>query len=694
MPRAEIEIALHGEGKGYYAVELRFQQPDNDVEMAAVRGRARFDFERLRARATDPVAYGKLLAAALFKDEKVKTSFAEARANAESHGHSLRIRLLIGSSAPDLHALRWETLLDPRNGQWLLQSETLIFSRLVGGLDWRPVRLRRLDSLGALVVVASPVGLEENWDLAPINSEDELKRAHAGLGDIPIDPLEPGVRATLPKIVAALRRKDYDILYLACHGAFRDGEPLLFLEDDERNVAQVRGSDLVAQIGNLERRPRLIVLASCESAGKGAGGPDPEALAALGPRFAEAGIPAVLAMQGSVSMSTIAKLMPAFFRELRVDGRIDRALAVARKEVWDQPDRWMPALFLRLKGGKLWYNPGFTGEHTLQRWDSLVNNIDRNRCTPILGSALLDAFVGSSSELAQRLAEIFHFPLNPHERQNLPQVAQYLATIQQDVFVRDQLVDRFQDAVSRRFPNQLQETPPSDRVRRLIDAFSLAGQRLRKGQPAEPHRVLASLPFSLYITTNPDSLLVDALKEQGKQPQVELCRWREDIPWPPSIYADKACDYQPTVKNPLVYYLFGRLQEPESIVVTEDDYFDYLIGVTRPAQDSPHPQPVLRAQGRTSLLFLGFKMEDWDFRVFFRSLRGREGGGWNKNITHVAVQIAPEEGTVLDTARAREYLKQYFQGAKIDIYWGHVVDFMRELQVKWNERRETVTLHE
>jgi len=30
----------------------------------------------------------------------------------------------------------------------------------------------------------------------------------------------------------------------------------------------------------------------------------------------------------------------------------------------------------------------------------------------------------------------------------------------------------------------------------------------------------------------------------------------------------------------LVYKLFGQLAEPDSLVLTEDDYFDYLIGVT------------------------------------------------------------------------------------------------------------------
>ena len=84
----------------------------------------------------------------------------------------------------------------------------------------------------------------------------------------------------------------------------------------------------------MQTKPRLIVLASCESAGKGTG----EALQALGPRLAEAGVPAVIAMQGSISMGTAARFMPVFFRELRRDGHIDRAMSVAREAVKDESD--------------------------------------------------------------------------------------------------------------------------------------------------------------------------------------------------------------------------------------------------------------------------------------------------------------------------------------------------------------------
>ena len=65
------------------------------------------------------------------------------------------------------------------------------------------------------------------------------------------------------------------------------------------------------------------------------------------------------------------------------------------------------------------------------------------------------------------------------------------------------------------------------------------------------------------------------------------------------------------------------MDRPESLVLTEDNYFDYLIGVTRHADIIP--PAVLRAWNDNALMFLGFQIEDWNFRVLFRSIMNQEG---------------------------------------------------------------------
>ena len=69
------------------------------------------------------------------------------------------------------------------------------------------------------------------------------------------------------------------------------------------------GTELVTRLRDLRQPPRLVVLVSCQSAGAGAG----DALDALGPRLGEAGVPAVLAMHGNVTMQTADAFMPSFF---------------------------------------------------------------------------------------------------------------------------------------------------------------------------------------------------------------------------------------------------------------------------------------------------------------------------------------------------------------------------------------------
>jgi hypothetical protein len=145
--------------------------------------------------------------------------------------------------------------------------------------------------------------------------------------------------------------------------------PALFLEEDQR----VDGRQLVEKIRGLDHRPLLVVLASCQSAG-GVG------LAGLGPRLAEAGVAAVIAMQGDVFMKTsgLHQSINRFFRELLRDGQIDRAMCVARAEICTNLDYWMPVLFMRRRSGSIWYEPGFGEGMPTSDDKSIVDNLTVN----------------------------------------------------------------------------------------------------------------------------------------------------------------------------------------------------------------------------------------------------------------------------------------------------------------------------
>ena len=668
---AELELSIRRKGNGLYAVDLRFSQAGGETDERLAKGSVEvsLDFDQLRSGALDASSYAHALTASFFRNSDLKAAFVTARSNSQSANASLRIRLFIDFGAPELHGLSWELLQDPDTGTPLFTGEQILFSRYLSSADWRPVTLRPKSDLKALLAIADPTSLKD-YNLAPVDVTGELQRAQTSLNGISVTALATRGEATLINLAGTLR-DSYDVLYLVCHGTLVDGRPWLWMEDESGNIARTAGADFVARLSELQNRPRLVVLASCQSAGVDNRN-NGQTLAALGPLLAEAGIPAVIAMQGSVSMETVASFMPVFFRELLRDGQIDRAMAVARGAVRDRPDYWMPVLFMRLRSGRIWYVPGFgTEKEEFEKWPALLSKINAEpcRCTPILGSGLTETLIGSTREIAQRWAETFRFPMAASDREDLPNVAQYLAATQDRDFPRSELSKYLRKEILRRFPT----APPDYKLDQLLQF--VGGQR-RKESSTEPHRVLASLPFPLYITTNPDSLLENALVEAGKAPQSEICRWNGDLETLPSIY-DKQPDYRPDADHPLVYHLFGQFSQPESVVLTEDDYFDYLIGVT--GNKDLIPGVVRAALANSALMFLGFQMDDWDFRVLFRSIMRQEGGSRRAMYKHVAVQIDLEQGRILDPERARRYLEEYFQDSDISIYWGNTQDFVNEL---------------
>lgn len=671
---ADLEIGLHRHATGSYTVETRFSLPGDDSDHFES-AEAHFDFARLRGLALDPRAYGQELSAGLFASPKTQVALARALEAAQQQVPplGLRIRLLIGLTALELHGLYWETLALPQGAAPLSTSENILFSRYLSSHDWRPVRLRPKSDLRALVVVANPANLA-GYGLAPVDVPGETARAVAGLGPIPAALLPAqDQRASLAALVDALRESEPDILYLVCHGALVNDEPWLLLEDEQGQAQRVSGSDLVSRLQDLPDRPRLVVLLSCQSAAPGKG----DVLAALGPRLAEAGIPAVLAMQGNISMETAAGFMPAFFRELRRDGQIDRALAAARGEVRQRPDFWLPVLFSRLKSGQIWYVPRFSGSG-FDAWVALKNAIQEKRCTPVLGPGLMEPWLGQPSDLARHWAEKYRYPLAPDDFDELPRIAQYISR-------RDganALLSEFTQALRGQILNRYRPLLPAGlaqakfwtlaQVLKAMQAVALQ----RWDEPAIPiQRRLAGLRLPVYITTSPDDLLAQALEKVGASPRVRLCPW-----WGPAeeeLEAKCLYDGEPSEAEPLVYHLYGHLNTPASLVISEDNYFDFLIGFAR---HKNHVPPIVRdILLSTSLLFLGFRTDDWGYRVLFRTLIAQKGAAQFRENRHVNAQVEPEEGRLVDTQRTRRYLEEIFTKDNIAIYWGRSEDFMREL---------------
>lgn len=685
---ADLEIGLHRRDGQTYVVEMRLLPPGADEEVRPESGSMQIDIAALRA-AADDKEYGRLLGSSLLSDENVNKAFDAARKVAEGSDVALRVRLMVGPTAPELHALRWETARDAK-GDTLFTGARVLFSRYVISSDWRPLRPKA--ALRALAFAANPSDADA-YGLPPVDAATLIAPMRDALGP-GLTVAAEGKRSTLAALIAALR-PGFDILYLVCHGKLVKGEPRLWLEAEDGTSDRVSGTDLVARLSELRVRPRLIVLASCQSAGTA---DQPQAagyMDALGPRLAEAGIPAVVAMQGSVSMDTVALFMVSFFKDLQQNGSVDAAMSIARGDAMlaKRPDWWMPILFMRLKSGRVWYVPGFGDDpNAFEKWPRLLSSISDGSATPILGSGLHEALTGSSRDLAQALADESRFALAAVDREDLPQVSQYFAVTQDVPTLRRSLLEKQWQLVVGNYgadvaaavrsdnPKSLDREALVDRYEALLEGARQA--RLSRGEE-EPYALLASVPFRIYLSTNPDSLLEHALAAVGRPPEVAVCEWNDRMQ-PHENPFDRDPGYRPDAKKPLVYRLFGRFADPESLVLTEDEYFDYLIGVT--TNKDLIPAAVRRALADTALMFIGFRMDDWSFRVLFRSIMNQSGGSRRSRYAHVAVQIDPEEGRIIEVDAARRYFETYFHGSEIAIYWGSVEDFVRELAARWAER--------
>ena len=675
---AELEVGLRRLTADAYQVDLRFTHPASEAEVPPASGLATLDLAELLALQQDPRAYGEALAAQVFAGEEVRLLYCRARTAVEASSHLLRLRLLVGPTAPELNGVRWELLTDPETKAPLGTSQKVLFSRFMVSQDWRPVKLRPKSDLRAVIAVAAPPDLAR-YQLAAVDRDGEIDRAQEGLGGIRSTVLGRDEPLTLERLAACLR-DEVDVLYLVCHGALARGQaPYLFLQDEEGNVARVEGAALAERISELPAPPRLVVLASCESGGTA----DGSTQAALAPHLAEAGVPAVVAMQGRISMETVKTAVPVFFSELGKDGQIDRALAVARGTVRERPDAWMPALYLRLKSGRIWYEPGFAGETgDFAKWKSICRRVRQGKFIPILGPDAGEVVTGTIRELASRLADAEKVPLEDHERTDLAKVTQYLSVDQDREYAQSKVVRQLRAQIVERNSGLMDESLKGRRLPEILDAIvaDIAG----RSDETCPYRILAALPGRIYVNASAETLLYKSLQAAGRQPTLLACNWRpteENHPCEPRF------EGRPNAEKPIVYHVFGVFGQPDSLVLTEDDFFDYLIATSA---YKLIPTAVRGSLTDSSLLFLGFPLEGWTFRVLFRLIMTLDGCAKLKQYSHVGVQVDPEAHSQADVERARKYLQSYF-GAdrsagrgrgepRIDIYWGSAADFLKELR--------------
>jgi hypothetical protein len=690
-----LEIHLCGVANNSYDVELRFNDLANQAQNAPVRGPTTISLAEAGSYRKEPRRYGQELSKRLFHDERIHSTFSSAKNIVLARNGRMRVSLVIEPPAAELHALGWELLADPDDQTCISTNEGTPFSRFLYGSDWTGIPLLRKCDLKALIVVPDPGNLED-FGLDPVNAQEEIQRARQALGENIAVTVFDGA-ATLDAMIDVIAQ-GFDILYLVCHGALRSppkvpgfdfesgfaeyggtGEadnltPVLYLENADREVSVVSGVRLARRFADLGRRPlpRLVVLASCESAGAQDDWTGQAVQASLAPRLARAGVPALIAMQGKISVATSGKFMQPFFAQLVQHGCIDQAVAAARSRISDEADSWMPVLFLRLKDGRLWYEPSFTPGAKVN-FDSISNEIAARKFTPIVGWGLAESIYGSKLDLSERLAVEKLVPLEAHRRGELALVSQYLqVTTKGEALALNAVKERMRREVLERFKGRFSEDLSEASLKQALDAAGC----IQRTNENDPYRVVARLPASVFINAAADGLLEAALRHEGKNPLIRTPSWKS------SLQSQEVEKLNPDEQNPLILHVFGHFADADSLVLGEDEYLDYLMGVAQ--NQALMSNAVKHALSNRALLFLGFNVTDWSFRVLFRIVMKLMAGAENRRsrMPNVAVQVEPDGSLFSGAEEARDYLEKFYGPSNIEPFWGTTEDFLVQLWPK------------
>jgi hypothetical protein len=229
-------------------------------------------------------------------------------------------------------------------------------------------------------------------------------------------------------------------------------------------------------------------------------------------------------------------------------------------------------------------------------WDTLVYAIRKNSCILMLGP---DAAIGEGQErpLTEILAKELAEEIDLGDKEN---------------------IDTWDLA-------QVAQCYCMSEGRQSLEARVSAFYEKRKNLCSDFHRDLAALPFYFTVTTTPDNMFIKALEKAGKKP---LKKWYHFRGVNPRIVEEWS------EGKPLVFYLYGTMDDQNSLLLTENDLLDYLVALI--SNNPPMPSNVrseLQDESK-SFLFLGFGFRQWYLRILLHVLQGEKKGSPSVAMEH------------------------------------------------------------
>jgi CHAT domain len=334
----QLEVAFQAREPDAYRVVMRFIPTGGT---AGKRGESLINIDKrlFLEHALNFRRYGELITNTLFASSELQNAWSYAIGYRDGDRGLLGVQLRFGAGAEQLHALRWEQMLDPYSREPIALNERVMLHRVIEGAEPSPAKSTQPPSV--LAVVAAPKD-SLSFRLPLLDGATERQLLDDYFRGVPTVVLirDAGLPPTAEGLALQLRRGPV-ILYLVAHGGFDGSEAYIWLEDLQGLSKRVTAGELTNVISSLPQRPALAVLASCQSAGSSH---HENTLATLGPTLVRAGIMAVLGMQGNLSIDAAHRMLPVLFDALRREEDLGRAVAAARRQ--GGSEWWLPVLFL------------------------------------------------------------------------------------------------------------------------------------------------------------------------------------------------------------------------------------------------------------------------------------------------------------------------------------------------------------
>ncbi len=278
----------------------------------------------------------------------IRSRYDLSRRMAEEQGKGLRVRLRI--QAPELSALPWEYLYDPRNSEYLcLSTSTPLVRYLEVSQVVRPMGVNL--PLRVLGMICSP---SDQAALDVALEKRRVEEALAGLqrqGQVELTWLEG---QTWSDLQDALLDGPWHVFHFIGHGGFdttRD-EGFLALARDDGTSHRLHATELARLLAD-HRELRIVVINACQGARSSWESIYSSTAAVLVRR----GIACAVAMQFSVTDKAAVELARRFYTMLARGLPVDAALTEARKALsiaFDNSVEWgTPVLFMRSPNGVL-----------------------------------------------------------------------------------------------------------------------------------------------------------------------------------------------------------------------------------------------------------------------------------------------------------------------------------------------------